>query len=111
MKRAILITTLVLASIGLAKPAMSTTWNEVKNYSEDIQIMYLFGVYEGYVGTHIYNQAVGNKIANLICVPKNGQRVQIAKVVINHLNKNPREWNKQLFAVALGAWGGIWPCK
>ena len=109
MKRAILIATLVLASVSLSKPANAMTWNEIGQLHELEQVLYLTGVHKGYQTALAMFEKFS--IPTIICVPKGVSANQMGMVAIKYFKNNPEIWNEEVSVKALLHWMDTWPCK
>lgn len=106
MKRAILIATLVLASISLTKPAMSTTWNKLKDTGEDLLGLYISGIYHGQDRA---TAMTGTPV--LVCPPDGVTTAQLAAGALNYIRSKPEIWHMDVAGEAIFYWVKTFPCE
>ena len=106
MKRAILIVTLVMASVGFTKPAMSLDWNALNTTSKIVKDMYLIGIYEGYrAGLQI------SETASVICLKKGMKNSQLIVELDRFMGSRPEIWIEEIALMAIIGWAKAFPCK
>lgn len=66
MKRFLIISLMLVSFTGLAQPAASEPWKEIKNLNEIEQVMFIAGLFEAYV---LFEDTYELEADDKFCIP------------------------------------------
>ncbi len=105
MKRTILIALLIVGSIGVSKPALSVSWNELNSLGKVYRQGYIEGVWD------TAKKLIGEGSLLSFCMPDGITIGQIVAIAEKNINEHPEWWNNSVAGPIIVAWVNTWPCK